>query len=183
MAFRMLLITSIALLLGAGVGTVQALNFNRSPGVLKYYLQQQFGGNELLMVPAARAPVNGSFAGFGLEVVYEFIMTEEASPQSTQLGYVRGTAIVVNNSASGNTFFVQNVIHYNSGNRQGTLTQQGEAIFEDSPYEFAITGGTGIFRNVHGYNVGRFVSATPTPNGTHITTYYEASLSYFNDCH
>ncbi|KAH7315201.1 hypothetical protein KP509_21G039500 [Ceratopteris richardii] len=82
-----------------------------------------------------------------LEVVYEFLMTKKASPQSTVLGYVRGTAIVVNNTVGGNTFFVQNVIHYDSGSRRGTLSQQGEAIFENSPWEFAITGGTGIFRN------------------------------------
>ncbi|KAH7315200.1 hypothetical protein KP509_21G039400 [Ceratopteris richardii] len=175
MAFTMLTTAFLIFLLGSGTWAVEA----HPPRLLKYYLQQQFGVNELVMVPAARAAVNGTAAGFGLEVVYEFLMTKKASPQSTVLGYVRGTAIVVNNTVGGNTFFVQNVIHYDSGSRRGTLSQQGEAIFENSPWEFAITGGTGIFRNAHGYNVGRFISATPTPNGTIITTYYEANLSYF----
>ncbi|KAH7315197.1 hypothetical protein KP509_21G039100 [Ceratopteris richardii] len=174
MAFRMLSMAFLVFLIGSATWAVEA----HGPRSLKYYLQQQFGVNELSMVPAARAAVNGTGAGFGLEVVYEFLMTKKASPQSKVLGYVRGTAIVVNNTVGGNTFFVQNVIHYDSGSHRGTLSQQGEAIFEVSPWEFAITGGTGDFRNVHGYNVGRFVSATPTPNGTIITTYYKASLSY-----
>ncbi|KAH7315196.1 hypothetical protein KP509_21G039000 [Ceratopteris richardii] len=174
MAVRMLSMAFLVFLLGSGTWTVEA-EPTRS---LKYYLQQKFGVNELAMVPAARAAVNGTAAGFGLEVVYEFTMTKTASPQSKVLGYVRGTAIVVNNAVGGNTFFVQNVIHYDAGSSRGTLSQQGEAIFENSPWEFAITGGTGIFRKAHGYNVGRFVSATPTPNGTLITTYYEATISY-----
>ncbi|KAI5071557.1 hypothetical protein GOP47_0013808 [Adiantum capillus-veneris] len=105
-------------------------------------------------------------------------MTKKPSPRSRVLGYVRGTAIVVNNTAAATTFFVQNVIHYDSGRRRGTLSQQGEAVFGPTPWEFAIVGGSGLFRTAHGFNVGRFVSSTRTPTGTLITTYYEASLSY-----
>ncbi|KAH6556653.1 hypothetical protein KP509_1Z165400 [Ceratopteris richardii] len=144
--------------------------------LLKFYLQQQFGVNELEMVPEARAPVNGTNTGFGLEVVYEFTLTAKKSPQSKVLGYARGTAIAVNNTAASTTFFVQNVIHYDDGNLRGTLSQQGEAIFASLPWEFAITGGTGAFRNAYGFNVGRFIYSTPTPNGNLITTYYEASV-------
>ncbi|MCO5576131.1 hypothetical protein L7F22_029939 [Adiantum nelumboides] len=159
-----------------------AESWERPPRVINYYLQQKFGDNELGMVPAARAPVNGTNMGFGLEVVYEFVMTKKASPRSRVLGYVRGTAIVVNNTAGATTFFVQNVIHYDSGRRRGTLSQQGEAIFGPTPWEsrweFAVVGGTGIFRNAHGFNSGRFVSLTPTPTGNLVTTHYEASLFY-----
>ncbi|KAH7446753.1 hypothetical protein KP509_01G072600 [Ceratopteris richardii] len=128
------------------------------------------------MVPPARAAVNGTNDGFGGELVYEFTMTEDKNPQSKVMGYVRGTAISVNNSAASTTFFVQNVIHYDDGNVRGTLSEQGEAMFSTDPWEYAITGGTGGFRNAYGFNVGRFISSTPTPNGSHIVTYYEASV-------
>ncbi|KAH7446782.1 hypothetical protein KP509_01G075500 [Ceratopteris richardii] len=132
--------------------------------------------NELGMVPAARAPVQGTNTGFGQEVVYEFTVTAGKSPQSKVLGYVRGTAIVVNNTAASTTFFVQNVIHHDNANVRWTLSQQGEAIFSSVAWEYAITGGTGVFRNAYGFNVGRFISSTPTPNGNLITTHYEASV-------
>lgn len=146
--------------------------------VLKYYLQQQFSVNELSMVPAARAPVNGTATGFGLEVVYEFVMTNTSDPSSDVMGYVRGTAIVVNNTVPANVFFVSNVVHYEYAGLNGTLSQQGEAVFNRPPWEFSVMGGTGDFRNAFGYNVGTFFSATPTPNGTHIVNYYEAHLCY-----
>ncbi|KAH7446777.1 hypothetical protein KP509_01G075000 [Ceratopteris richardii] len=175
MALRKLL--CVALFVIASASLAPGGTANEAPSVvLKFYLQQQFGVNELGMVPAARAPVQGTNTGFGQEVVYEFTVTAGKSPQSKVLGYVRGTAIVVNNTAASTTFFVQNVIHYDNSNVRGTLSQQGEAIFSSVPWEYAITGGTGVFRNAYRFNVGRFISSTPTPNGNLITTYYEASV-------
>ncbi|KAH7446775.1 hypothetical protein KP509_01G074800 [Ceratopteris richardii] len=158
MALRKLL--CVALFVIASASLAPGGTANEAPSVvLKFYLQQQFGVNEL-----------------GMEVVYEFTVTAGKSPQSKVLGYVRGTAIVVNNTAAATTFFVQDVIHYDNGNVRGTLSQQGEAIFSSVPWEYAITGGTGVFRNAYEFNVGRFISSTPTPNGNLITTYYEASV-------
>ncbi|KAH7446756.1 hypothetical protein KP509_01G072900 [Ceratopteris richardii] len=181
MAFPKILCVALFVIASASLvqGRTAYRGGQRPYRLITYYLQQQFGVNELGMVPPARPPVNGTNTGFGVEVVYEFTMTAEQSPQSEILGYVRGTAIAVNNTAASTTFFVQNVIHYDDGFFQGTLTQQGEAIFASLPWEFAITGGTGAFRNAYGFNVGRFISSTPTPNGNLITTFYEASV-FFN---
>ncbi|MCO5551544.1 hypothetical protein L7F22_005048 [Adiantum nelumboides] len=59
--------------------------------VVSYYLQQEYGPTELLMVAAARPAVNGTATGFGLEVMHEFVMTSTADPTSDVMGYVRGT--------------------------------------------------------------------------------------------
>ncbi|KAI5063651.1 hypothetical protein GOP47_0022198 [Adiantum capillus-veneris] len=146
--------------------------------VLRYYLQQQYGENEFTMVQAAKPPPAGAgfAAGVGLQVVYEFVMTRDEEASSEVLGFVRGTALVVNSTAAATVFFVNNVIHWEYGGLNGTLSQQGEAVFSRPPWEFSILSGTGSFRMVRGFNVGTFVSATPSPNGTHIVTYYEARL-------
>ncbi|MCO5548101.1 hypothetical protein L7F22_001559 [Adiantum nelumboides] len=152
---------------------------NEAGMVLRYYLQQQYGQNEFTMVQAARPPPAGAgfAAGVGLEVVYEFVMTSGAEAASSEvLGFVRGTALVVNSTAAATVFFVNNVIHWEFDGLNGTLSQQGEAVFSQPPWEFSILSGTGSFRLVHGFNVGTFVSATPSLNGTHIVTYYEAHL-------
>ncbi|KAH6556929.1 hypothetical protein KP509_1Z077300 [Ceratopteris richardii] len=178
MAVRKLLSVALFVIASASLARGSTAHKGSRPPsvVLKFYLQQQFGVKELGMVAAARPPVSGTFTGFGLEVVYEFNVTAGKSPQSKLLGYVRGTAIVVNSTAASTTFFVQNVIHYDNGNVRGTLSQQGESTFSSVPWEFAIVGGTGVFRNAYGFNVGRFIPSTSTPNGNLITTYYEASI-------
>ncbi|MCO5594048.1 hypothetical protein L7F22_048069 [Adiantum nelumboides] len=150
--------------------------------VVTYYLQQEFGQTELLMVAAARPAVNGTATGFGLEIVYEFVMTSTADPASDVMGYVRGTAVVVNNTAAATVFFASNVVHYEYGGVNGTFSQQGEAVFSRPPWEYAVVGGTGDFRRVQGYNVGTFISSSPTPSGSrHIVTYYEAHLCRLGD--
>ncbi|KAH7300486.1 hypothetical protein KP509_24G064800 [Ceratopteris richardii] len=118
---------------------------------LSFYLQQEIGLNELIMVPAARPPVNGTATGFGMQMVYEFIMTQTEDPDSAVMGYVRGTALAVNNTAAATVFVVNNVVHMDFNGVQGTLSQQGEGVFTDSSWEFSIVGGTGAFRMARGY--------------------------------
>ncbi|KAI5075343.1 hypothetical protein GOP47_0009419 [Adiantum capillus-veneris] len=144
--------------------------------VISYYLQQEFGTNELQMTAAARPALEGTLSGFGQSVVYEFVMTETADPASAVMGYVRGTAVAVNNTAAATVFMVNNVVHYDYKGVQGTLSQQGEAVFT-SPWEFVVFGGTGAFRHAHGYNLGSPVSISRTPsNLTHIVTHYDAHI-------
>ncbi|KAH7300391.1 hypothetical protein KP509_24G060100 [Ceratopteris richardii] len=140
-----------------------------------YYLQQEIGLNELIMVQPARAPVNGTATGFGQEMVYEFTMTKVKNPSSAVMGYVRGTAIAVNNTAAATVFFVSNVVHIDYKGLKGTLVQQGEAVFTEDSWEVSIVGGTGDFRNAFGYSVGKPISITPTPSGRlHVVTRYRA---------
>ncbi|KAH7432113.1 hypothetical protein KP509_07G009000 [Ceratopteris richardii] len=151
---------------------------NSRPRRLSFYLQQENGVNELMMVPPARPPVPGTFTGFGQEQVYEFVMTQTEDPASPVMGYVRGTAVVVNNTATRTVFAINNVVHFDFMGLRGTLSQQGEAAFTDPSWEYAIVGGTGAFRMAKGYSVGRPVSLTRTPSGSvHIVTHYDAFFS------
>ncbi|MCO5551549.1 hypothetical protein L7F22_005053 [Adiantum nelumboides] len=92
--------------------------------VVSYYLQQEVGQTKLRMVAAARPAMNGTETGFGQEVVYEFVMTSTADPASDVMGYVRGTAVVVNNTVAASVFFASNVVHYEYGGMNGTFSQQ-----------------------------------------------------------
>ncbi|KAH7300395.1 hypothetical protein KP509_24G060500 [Ceratopteris richardii] len=144
---------------------------------LSFYLQQEIGLNELIMVPSARAPVNGTATGFGLEMVYEFIMTKTKDASSAVMGYVRGTATAVNNTAAATVFFVSNVVHIDYKGTAGTLSQQGEGVFTESSWEFSVVGGTGDFRNAVGYSIGKPISSSRTPSGRlHVVTRYRMYL-------
>ena len=163
------------------------------PRIIKYYVQQE---SEIGMIPALavsaveRASGNasgqnanlgvGSGAGVGVSVVYEYPMTKNSSAASPVVGFIRGTSVVVNSSAAGTLFFMNNVIHFSSGKWAGsTISQQGEAMLTRSPWELAVVGGTGDFRHAFGYNVGFLVATSRTPhNTTRITTRYHAHLSY-----
>ncbi|MCO5574615.1 hypothetical protein L7F22_028404 [Adiantum nelumboides] len=169
----------MVLLLAIAAAYTQAGPGKGKERTLSYYLQQEIGLNELIMVPAARAPVNGTATGFGLEMVYEFVMTETADPTSAVMGYVRGTAIAVNNTAAATVFFINNVVSLDYKGVKGTLSQQGEGVFTASSWEFSIVGGTGAFRNAVGYSVAVPISGTRTPSGRlHVVTHYDAHFSF-----
>ena len=153
----------------------------RKSVVLKYYTQQQFGVNEFGSVPAAIPPVSGTFTGVGLEVVYNYTVTRTGDPTSQVLGTIRGTSVVVSNTAEATFFVVNTVVHYadpKKGGLNGTFTTQGEANFRSGTFELAVTGGTGDFRGVFGYTVVtsfKFVPATANSTAK-VTNFYRTDL-------
>ena len=173
------------MLLGLGLAstsyTLQA--WAKKTVVLTYYTQQQFGVNEFGMVAAAVAPVNGTRQGVGLEVVYDYTITAGGSPTSAAIGFVRGTSVVVSNTANATIFFVKTVVDIADpvSGLSGTFSTQGEANFgSGQPFELAVVGGTGNFRGVIGYAIASSFNFTP-PTATStakITNLYKAYLTF-----
>jgi amino acid permease len=150
--------------------------------VLRYYTQQQLGVNEFGQVPAAVPAVAGTFTGVGLQVVYNYTVTETGEPSSRVLGSIRGTSVVATNTLKSTVFVVNTVVHYTSpksSGPSGTFSTQGEADFASgTPFELAVTGGTGDFRGVFGYTVAtnfRFIPPTNTSTAK-VTKYYVTRL-------
>ena len=157
--------------------------------VLRYYSHQQFGVNEFVNVNASVAAVNGTQTGVGLGVVYAYPITATPNTTSPSIGFIRGTSTVASNTLPATYFVARTVVHYsdptfkrtpkskNNIGLQGTFTTQGEADFTSGqPWEYAITGGTGDFRNTFGYTIGRVYSRTPTATTAILVTLYETYL-------
>ena len=174
-----LLLLSLLLLLG-----LATTSSAKKSVVLTYYTQQQFGVNEFSMVPAAVAPANGTRQGVGLEVVYDYTVTAGGSPTtSAAIGFVRGTSVVVSNTAQATIFFVKTVVEIADpvSGLSGTFSTQGEANFASGqPFELAVVGGTEDFRGVTGYAIATSFNFTP-PTSTStakVTNAYQAFLTF-----
>jgi hypothetical protein len=176
--------TTVTALLGWLLTAAVVVQQTAEGKAITFYLRQQFGVNEVSNVAAAVAAVPPTRNGVGLQVVYNYPASREAPAADGSarrpLGFVRGTSVVVSNTANSTVFLVSNVFHYEDAkkNISGSFSQQGEADFASGePWEFAVTGGTGFFRNVRGFSSGRVFSLTPVANASPIiVTKYRARL-------
>ena len=176
----------LVVLVAVPVGATSARR--RHQIVLRYYSQQQFGVNEFANINASVPAVNGTRTGVGLGVVYAYPLTTTPNATSTSLGFIRGTSTVASNTLPATYFVARTVVHYSDPTfkrnpksknigLEGTFTTQGEADFTSGkPWEYAVTGGTGDFRNTFGYTIGRVYSRTPTATTAIVVTIYETWL-------
>ena len=104
--------------------------------VLRYYTQQQLGVNEFGSVPAVIPPVNGTFTGVGLEVVYNYTVTRTGEPTSQVLGTIRGTSVVVSTRPKPHSSL--------STPWSITRTPRKEASMAPSPHKGRRTSGPGL---------------------------------------
>ena len=187
-ASLVLAMVSLLLLVLVVVPTVATSAKRRHQIVLRYYSYQQFGVNEFVNVNASVAAVSGTQTGVGLGVVYAYPITVTPNATSPSIGFIRGTSTVASNTLPATYFVARTVVHYSDPTfkrnpksknigLEGTFTTQGEAdITSGEPWEYAITGGTGDFRNTFGYTIGRVYSRTPTATGAINVILYETYL-------
>jgi hypothetical protein len=163
---------------------------------LQYYTTQQFGVNEFANINASVAAVNGTRTGVGLGVVYAYPITSvppnatNGTSSAANVGVLRGTSTVASNTLAATYFVVKTVVQYSDPTFKrtpgsvsniglnGTFSTQGEADFNSGqPWELAVVGGTGSFRNTYGYTIGRPFSRTNATSGSAIVvTAYETHL-------
>ncbi|GLJ34721.1 hypothetical protein SUGI_0698700 [Cryptomeria japonica] len=134
-----------------------------------FYVQETTGGPNATVVIVAG--VNGFSLAYGFRtiIVVDDILTEKPERSSMGLGRVQGIFVATGSTA----FHLEISVVFEKGTYNGSSLQvQGAGNSFVGPREYAIVGGTGLFRYAHGFVVVTIVASS----GFDMTFKYNATF-------
>ncbi|GLJ34720.1 hypothetical protein SUGI_0698690 [Cryptomeria japonica] len=136
---------------------------------LVFYVQETTGGPNATVIIVAGVNGSSSAYGFGTIIVVDDILTEKPERSSMGLGRVQGTFV----STGSTTFHLEISVVFENGAYNGSSLQvQGAGNTFVGPREYAIVGGTGLFRYAHGFAAVTTVASS----GFDMTLQYNATF-------
>lgn len=129
---------------------------------LQYYTHEIRGGPNATILVSAGADEGGNFSslGWGSFVVFDNIIKEAFSPDSTVLGTISGTTVVTGKSGGFPLQFMAQILFTENSKYNGSSFTVIPGII--------IAGGTGYFQGYTGYGHFVEVSSTPQDSGEHV---------------
>ncbi|KAG0588872.1 hypothetical protein KC19_2G275600 [Ceratodon purpureus] len=132
---------------------------------LQYYTHEFRGGpNSTLLITAGPGNVgNFSTLGWGSFLVFDNIVREGISANSTLLGKTTGTTILTGKAGDSPVQFIAQTLFNENYKYNGSsfIVLPGGVVL----------GSTGYFQGYKGYGQGVEVAATPTPSGAFYAVY------------
>lgn len=171
-----LMVSTMSIAKAAVESDVEALfsDGNEKLAKIHFYMQEYEGGPNQTAYEVAHASItSNSSSSFGLVMVLDNFITARPEVDSTLLGRVQGH---VSFSDLRNTSLVMNLgVVFTSGEYSGSsLFIIGRNPVTHAVREFAVVGGTGVFRLARGY----VVSSTYSIVGYHLVLEYTVYTTY-----